>query len=263
LGSLDNKIVVITGAAQGMGEATAMLCVKQGAHVVVTDVNVEAGKAVARELGAAAGFKRLDVAKALDWEVVVRETIDAHGRIDGLVNNAGIFFDALIEDTEEDALRHLLDIDLIGPWLGMRAVVPHMKAARRGSIVNISSVEGLVGHCGRTAYTAAKWGLRAMTKSLAMEVGPFGVRVNAVQPGAIDTPMLRTGMAGTPFVTLFPEVAMNRPGRPEEVAAATVFLISDAASYISGADLPVDGAWTCGAYTMNKPVPDPADASGA
>jgi 3alpha(or 20beta)-hydroxysteroid dehydrogenase len=238
-----------------MGEATAMLCAQRGATVIVTDMNVAGGQAVALTLGSAACFKCLDVAKAADWSAAVGEIISAYGRIDGLVNNAGIFFDALIEDTQEHSLRHLLDVDLIGPWLGMKAVVPHMKARRCGSIVNISSIEGLVGHCGRTAYTAAKWGLRAMTKSLAMEVGPFGVRVNSVQPGAIDTPMLRTGMGERSFATLFPEVALNRPGRPEEVAAASAFLLSDDATYVSGADLTVDGAWTCGAYTMNKPVP--------
>jgi 3alpha(or 20beta)-hydroxysteroid dehydrogenase len=260
MGRLSGKVAIVTGAAQGMGETTAELFAAEDATVVVADINVAGGEALARRLGAKARFARLDVADPADWAAVVSTTLREHGRIDGLVNNAGIFFDALIEDTRLDALRHLLDVDLIGPWLGMQAVVPAMKAARRGSIVNISSVEGLTGHCGRTAYTAAKWGLRGMTKSLAMEVGPFGVRVNSIQPGAIDTPMLRTGMAGIPFESLFPEVAMNRPGRPSEVAAASLFLISDDSTYVSGADLTVDGAWTCGAYSMNKPkVPESAD----
>ncbi len=115
-----------------------------------------------------------------------------------------------------------------------------------------------MGHCGCTAYTASKWALLAITKSLAKEVGPFGVRVNAVNPGAIDTPMLQRGMAGAPFSDIFPDVAMNRAGNPDEIAAVSLFLVSDDASYVSGADITADGGWTCGAYLRNKPVAEPA-----
>lgn len=253
---VSDKVIIVTGAAQGMGEATSRLLVAEGAHVIVADVNDSDGRAVAEALGSNATYAHLDVASGEEWKALIASVIDHHGKVDGLVNNAAIFFSALIEDTEEAALRNLLDIDLIGPWLGMKAVVPHMKAARTGSIVNISSVEGLIGHCGRTGYTAAKWGLRAMTKTLAKEVGPFGVRCNSVQPGAIDTPMLRNGLAGTEVTRAFPEIAMNRAGSPDEVAAATLFLLSDDSSYVSGADLTVDGGWTCGAYSFNKPKAD-------
>jgi 3alpha(or 20beta)-hydroxysteroid dehydrogenase len=186
---------------------------------------------------------------------VVENALDRHGRLDGLVNNAAIFINALIEEMDPADFRRLIDIDLYGPWLGMRTVVPHMKTARAGSIVNISSVEGLMGHCGRTGYTSAKWGIRGMTRSLALEVGPYGVRANTVHPGAIDTPMLRIGMAGEPFEKFFPEVSFNRPGQPNEIAAVTSFLLSDEASYVNGAEIVADGGWTCGQYRINKPKP--------
>lgn len=250
---LDGKTVIVTGAAQGMGAATAVRFAAEGAHVVLTDINEAAGIKLADEIGAC--FHRLDVADEDQWRELAEAVIADRGAIDGLVNNAGIYFNSLIEDTDLAALRKLLDIDLVGPWLGMRAVTPHMKQARKGSIVNISSVEGIIGHYGATAYTAAKWGLRGMTKSLAKEVGPFGVRVNTVNPGAIETPLLQAGTWGVPFDTMFPDIAMNRPGRAEEVAAASLFLISDDSTYVSGADLTVDGAWTCGGYLNNKPVP--------
>ena len=255
---LENKVQIMTGAAQGMGEATAERFAAEGAHVYLTDVNAELGQAVAAKLGKRVHFEPLDVTDEANWASLGGKVLAVHDKIDGLINNAGIHFNSLIENTMLADLRKLLDIDMIGPWLGMRAVAPHMKAARRGSIVNISSVEGLTGFCGSTAYSAAKWGLRAMTKSLAKEVGPFGVRVNTVNPGAIDTPMLRHGMGDQPFGSVFPDVALNRPERAEEIATATLFLVSDDSTYVSGADLTVDGGWTCGAYLMDKPFLNPA-----
>jgi 3alpha(or 20beta)-hydroxysteroid dehydrogenase len=250
---LDN-VVIVTGGAQGMGAATAELLIEEGAYVILTDVNGEEGEHVAAQLGNRAQFFKMDVSVEADWASLMDMAIARHGRIDGLVNNAAIFINALIEEMPPADFRRLIDIDLYGPWLGMRAVVPFMKKARSGSIVNISSVEGLMGHCGRTGYTAAKWGLRGMTKSLALETGPFGVRVNSVQPGAINTPMLRNGMAGESFDRFFPEVSMNRPGEPHEIAAITAFLLSDKASYVNGAEITADGGWTCGQYRLNKPV---------
>lgn len=249
---LQGKTVIVTGAAQGIGAASATRFAKEGAYVVLTDVNVDHGERMAEAIGTR--FARLDVAKEDEWSALVQAVLAERGSIDGLVNNAGIYFNALIEDTQPDALRSLLDINLVGPWLGMRAVVPHMKRARRGSIVNISSVEGTIGFCGCTAYTAAKWGLRGMTKTVAKEVGPFGLRVNSVNPGVIDTPILPPGIAGPEFSSFFPNIAMNRPGRPEEVAAVSLFLLSDDSSYVSGADIIIDGGWTCGEYLNNKPA---------
>lgn len=251
---LKAKTVIVTGAAQGMGAATVQRLAKEGAHVILTDINVEGGQKFADSVGAQ--FAPLNVTKEEEWASLVDAIVKDRGGIDGLVNNAGIYFSSLIEDTKVDALRSLLDIDLIGPWLGMRAVVPHMKQARRGSIVNIASVEGKTGFCGGTAYAAAKWGLQGMTKSVAKEVGPFGVRVNSINPGVIETPLLPPGMAGPEFASLFPGVALNRIGQPEEIAAVSLFLLSDDASYISGADITADGGWMCGEYLHNKPESD-------
>jgi len=229
--------------------------VEAGGVAIATDIQRERGERVTEELGDQAEFQTLDVRAEADWDWVVRSVLEKHGRIDGLVNNAAIYIEAVIEDMPTAALREILEVDLVGPWFGMRAVVPHMKAARRGSIVNISSVDGMVGYCGCTAYTAAKWGLRGMTKSLAKEVGPFGVRANIIDPGAIDTPMLREGMADIPFGEIFPDVAMNRAGTGREIADTAIFLLSDSGGYISGADIVVDGGLICGLYQLNKPEP--------
>jgi 3alpha(or 20beta)-hydroxysteroid dehydrogenase len=255
MGRLSNKVTIITGASQGMGEATATLFAAEGASVILADVNAEAGQAVAARLGDAARFVRLDVADEASWATLVAGVLAREQKIDALINNAAIFQHAPIDAASTADFRRLIDIDLLGPWLGMKAVIPHMKAARRGSIVNISSVEGLTGMSGNSAYTAAKWGMRGMSRTVAKEVGPFGVRVNSIHPGAIDTPMLRNGMGDIPFDAIFSIVALGRPGRPEEVANTSLFLVSDDASYISGAEIAVDGAWTCGEYAGPKPVP--------
>jgi 3alpha(or 20beta)-hydroxysteroid dehydrogenase len=249
---LKDKTVIVTGAAQGMGAATATLFAVEGAYVILTDINEKGGKTLAEKIGAT--FAKLDVTDSTSWETLVESIVVTRGSVDGLINNAGIYFNAMIENTEVEAFKNLLDINLVGPWLGMRAVIPAMKRARKGSIVNISSVEGKTGHCGSTAYTAAKWGLQGITKSVAKEAGPFNVRIYAINPGAIDTAMLKRGLAGAPFEPAFPEVAMNRPGQPEEIAAVSLFLISDESSYVTGADITVDGGWTCGDYLWNKPV---------
>ena len=250
---LKDKVVVISGAAQGIGEAIATSFAEDGAQVIVTDINDTGGQALTARLGGSATYYHLDVTEEAEWTSVIGDTIRRFGRVDGLVNNAAVYIDALIEKTPTEDARRLIDIDLVGPWLGMKAVVPHMKAARCGSIVNISSVDGMIGYCGCTAYTAAKWGLRGMTKSVAKELGPFGVRANLLNPGAIDTPIVQAGLEHAPFDALFGEIAMNRLGRADEVAAACAFLISDDSTYVSGADLTIDGALICGVYQLNKP----------
>ncbi|WEK38467.1 MAG: SDR family NAD(P)-dependent oxidoreductase [Candidatus Brevundimonas colombiensis] len=249
-------VVIVTGASQGMGRATAERLCADGAVVILADINEEMGRDVARSLGRTASFSRLDVASAADWATLAETTLKAHGRIDGLVNNAGIYATGRLDETEESVFHQVLDINLLGPWLGIRAVAPSMKAARRGAIVNVSSIAGLMGRAGQGAYVTAKWGLRGLTRTAAKELGPFGVRVNSVHPGAINTKMfadLSRGSKGA-FADRFPEVAMNRVGEPEEVASATTFLLGREAGYISGTELVVDGGWSCGAYSSNKPV---------
>lgn len=260
MGRLEGKMAVVTGGAQGMGLATVKLFAEQGATVVLADILDEKGAAAAAKLGTRVAYHRLDVSSEAGWEQMVASIIKEHGAIDILVNNAAIVFVANIEDTKNDDFHRLLDINLIGPYLGMKAVIPGMKKRRSGSIINISSVSGLTAICANGAYCASKWGLRGLTRCAAMELGPFGVRVNSVHPGAVNTPM--TNPEGKSFDQIntdlkdpFAGVAMSRMAHPEEIAQASLFLASDEASYVSGAELAVDGAWMCGRYLEPKPTP--------
>ncbi|MFZ2948920.1 MAG: glucose 1-dehydrogenase [Desulfuromonadaceae bacterium] len=260
MGKLEGKVAIVTGGVGGMGRATAEVFIQEGAKVVIVDVLDAEGAALATILGDAASYRHLDVSDETSWQDLVRDVVAQHNRIDVLVNNAAIFFSAHIDETNNEAFHRLLDINLIGPYLGMKAVIPFMKVARTGSIVNISSVNGLRGNCGSGAYNASKWGLRGLTKCVAMEVGPFGIRVNSVHPGLIDTPMSNPDRKS--FAELneeqrvkVPGIALSRVGHPEEVSRASLFLASDDSSYISGAELAVDGGWTCGVYLREKPSP--------
>lgn len=256
MGRLDDKVAIITGAARGMGRATAERFVREGAKVILTDVLDDEGSAVAKELGDAASYHHLDISDEIAWKKLVAGISGQFGHVDVLVNNAAIYFYALIEDTKCDAFRRLLDVNLIGPYLGMKAVLPIMKKNRKGSIINISSTDGLRGSCGMGAYNASKWGLRGYTKCIAMEAGPFGIRVNTVHPGTVNTPMLNPAEEPLDEVAKrFPGIALSRIGDPAEIAAVSLFLASDDASYVSGAEIAADGGWTCGVYLVDKPKP--------
>jgi 3alpha(or 20beta)-hydroxysteroid dehydrogenase len=247
---LENKVAIITGAARGQGEATARLFASEGCAVVMTDVLAAEGEAVASAIGERARFVRQDVSSEADWNSVVQTALSAFGKIDILINNAAIAHFGAIEDTSKDDLMRLLSVNVVGQYLGIKAVLPLMKEARRGSIVNISSVDGLRGTTGLSAYDACKWGVRGMSKAIALEAAPFNVRVNTVHPGAIDTPMLNpTGAQDTTPIAQGLGIPFGRVGQSPEVAAASLFLASDDASYISGAELAVDGAWTAGLNT--------------
>lgn len=253
---LQGKIAIVTGAARGQGEATARLFAQQGATVVLTDVLVEQGEAVARDIGASASFFRLDVTDEAGWSALVEQVIARHGRVDVLVNNAAIVFHKEVTDTSKRDLEQMLAINLVGPYLGVKAVVPQMKRQGAGSIVNISSVNGLRGTIGMSAYDASKWGVRGFTKSLALELSPSGIRVNSVHPGAIDTPMLNpNGDLDSSKAAQDYGIVFGRVGKPVEVAQASLFLASDEASYVNGAEIAVDGGWTAGlvvnAATLN------------
>jgi len=244
---LQNKIAIITGAARGQGETTARLFAAEGCTVILTDVLAKEGEAVAASIGDQASFLRHDVSQESDWAAVVDFALGKFGKIDILVNNAAIVHIAAIGDTTTADLQRVLGINVMGPYLGMKAVLPAMSAAGGGSIVNISSVDGLRGSTGLSAYNASKWAVRGMTKSIALEGAAQGVRVNSVHPGAIDTVMLNPdGTADTNQIATAMGIPFGRAGRSEEVAAASLFLASDEASYISGAELAVDGAWTAG-----------------
>lgn len=247
---LRGKVAIVTGAARGQGEATARLFAAEGCAVILTDVLVAEGQAVADAIGESALFLRHDVSDEADWQQAVETALTRFGKIDILINNAAIpLFEPIARTTKQDLLR-LFSVNGVGPFLGIQTVLPHMKAARQGAIVNISSVNGLRGTVGMSAYDMCKWGVRGLTKTAALEAAAYNVRVNSVHPGAIDTPMLNpAGLADTSGIASGLNIPFGRVGQPIEVAAASLFLASDEASYISGAELAVDGAWTAGLGT--------------
>lgn len=242
---LSGKVAIITGAARGQGAAEARLFAELGARVVLTDLLAEEGERVAESIGAAARFVRHDVGNEIDWRAVVDTAVREFGRVDTLVNNAAVCKVVPLAEQDTAGFEQMLRVNLIGAFLGMQAVTEPMKAAGGGSIVNISSQAGVQGLAGYTAYGASKWGLRGMSKVAAIELGPLGIRVNTVYPGMIDTPMIahlavERGLGGHPGAPL------TRVGTPEEVADVVAFLASDASSYITGADLTVDGGASAG-----------------
>jgi len=242
---LEGKIAIVTGAARGQGEATARLFARHGATVILTDVLAE-GHQVAASIGDAARFVNMDVRDEGAWARLVEQVVADHGRIDALVNNAAIVEAGPMEELSVASFERMLGINVIGTWLGARAVAPVMQRNRRGAIVNVSSTSGLRGNANMTTYDASKWGVRGMSKAMAMELAPHNIRVNTVHPGAIDTPMLNPSQRDTREIAAELGLPMARVGLPEEVAHASLFLVSDDAAYISGAELAVDGAWTAG-----------------
>ncbi|WP_235736392.1 SDR family NAD(P)-dependent oxidoreductase [Nocardioides alcanivorans] len=232
--SLTDKVVLITGAARGQGAAEAALFTELGATVVLTDIDGAELETMAATIGATA--HRHDTASRDDWERIVRATVDDHGRIDVLVNNAGIYRTGGITTWPEDDLQRLFGINLLGPVLGMQAVAPVMPEG--SSIVNVASISGVRGHGGALPYSASKWGLRGASRSAAREFAPRGIRVNCVCPGSVDTPMIASSTMDLSHLPI------PRRGTSGEVAATVAFLASDASSYTTGADFVVDGGAT-------------------
>ncbi|WP_456697671.1 SDR family NAD(P)-dependent oxidoreductase [Aeromicrobium sp. P5_D10] len=241
---MDGKVALVTGASGGQGEAEARLFAAEGAAVVIADVLVEAGRALADELVAAghrAVFVELDVADESRWTEVVEGIERDFGRLDVLVNNAGVSDRRGILDQDEQAFDRVLDINLWGPVVGMQACAPLMGRGGGGSIVNISSIAGLTGY-DAAAYTASKWGLRGVTKSAALELSALGIRVNSVHPGAVLTPMLSN--VAPEIIDNFVRVnADQRAGEPEEIAMTVLHLATDESSYTTGAEIVVDGGF--------------------
>jgi 3alpha(or 20beta)-hydroxysteroid dehydrogenase len=236
------KIAIVTGAARGMGAAHARRLADEGAMVVLTDILSGDGEALAAAIGADAMFLEHDVTQAADWARVVGETESRFGPASILVNNAAIGPSwRPIEDVTEQEFRRVIDIDQLSVFLGMRAVIPGMKRAGGGSIINISSVSGLVGTANAVAYAAAKFAVRGMTKAAALELAPHGIRVNSVHPGLVSTPMVDPAAAEAALSV----IPMGRPGEPDEVSALVALLASDETRYTTGAEFAVDGGFSC------------------
>ena len=254
MGRLAGKTAIVTGGARSMGAATARLFVAEGAQVVIADVLDAEGRALAEELGKAAYFQHLDVSDEAAWAAAVAEAVARFGGVDVLVNNAGILKFAALLDTPLADFKRVLEVNLVGCFLGMRTVAPVMIARGSGSIVNISSIDGMKGANSIGSYAASKWGVRGITKVAALEFGHRGVRVNSVHPGGVDTPMGNpNGVGEAELNKLYTSVPLQRVGKPIEVARASLFLASDDASYINGAELAVDGGWTAGHYYHGFP----------
>lgn len=259
---LEGKVAIITGAARGTGEQTARLFVQEGAKVVIADVLEEEGKAVASELGAAAGFCRLDVTDEDSWTKTVEATLEQFGKPNILVNNAGLLhMQALVETSAADVER-LWRVNALGPFLGTKAVASSMRAAGGGSIVNVASVDGLTVKNGLAAYAPTKWALRGLTRVAAIELGQMGIRVNVVCPEAGGPGMRREfvpeNMDPMDTIAFTHGVIPHNRTRPgieiiRDIARMILFLASDESLSCTGADYPVDAGWTAGRRLKYQP----------
>jgi 3alpha(or 20beta)-hydroxysteroid dehydrogenase len=250
LGRLNGKVALVTGAAQGIGEAIARKFAEHGATVVVADIQHERGQQVAGSIGRNAGFQPLDVCDPESWSAAIETVVQQHGGLDVLVNNAGNGCGGPIEHQDVAQHRAIVDLNLNGVWLGVRAAVPAMTERGGGSIVNISSIDGLAGIAGLSTYVATKFAVTGMTKALALELGDRGIRVNSVHPGIVDTTQDR-GMAPAHMARLQRAIArqpIQRMARAEEIANAVLFFASDESSYCTGSQLLVDGGHLAGPY---------------
>lgn len=246
MGRLSGKVAIITGAALGMGAAEAKLFAQEGAKVVGTDIKDDELQQVIREIsesgGEAIGFKH-NVASEEEWKQIVQETVNRFGKVDILVNNAGISSTKTIANIEMSEWNRVMDINLSGCVLGMKYVFPEMQKVGAGSVINISSIGGIVGMAGSSPYTAAKGALRALSKSAAVEYAKQNIRVNSVHPGIIVTPMTEPSMKDAmPYYKTFTQLPYF--GKPEDVAYGVLFLASDESRFMTGSELVIDGGWT-------------------
>ncbi|TJY43902.1 glucose 1-dehydrogenase [Cohnella pontilimi] len=241
MGRLDGKVAIITGGARGMGAAHVRRFIREGAKVVFTDVLVDEGQALATELGGNAKFMKHDVTSASDWDRIVAEAEAAFGPVDVLVNNAGIAPSKPFEETTEEEYRKVIDVNQVSVFLGMKAVLPSMRKTKNGSIVNISSLAGLIAGRNQVAYVASKFAVRGMTKAAALEFGEYGIRVNSVHPGIIATPMTMNDETRAMLSEISKTIPLGRVAAPEEVTNLVLYLASDESSYSTGSEFVIDG----------------------
>ena len=245
---LDGKVVIVTGGARGMGAACCTRFIDAGARVLIGDVLAEEGRALARELGGGARFVTLDVTSERAWEAAIAEARELGGGVDVLINNAGVLRRTPLDRGSAQIYSDVIAVNQLGVFLGIHAVLEPMRARNGGSIVNMSSIDGIVGMPAMAAYVASKWAVRGMTKTAAVELGPLGIRCNSVHPGYIDTPMLRGDgrLEQSVADALARAVPAGRLGTPEEVADVCLFLASPASRYCNGAEIVVDGGLIAG-----------------
>ena len=250
---LDGKIALVTGGASGIGAETSRLFAREGAKVAITDLNDDGGRAVAAEIGDAAFYARLDTRNEAEWQTVVEQSVDTYGRLDILVNAAGVpgrrtdGGSTRIDEQELEDWNRVMDVNSTGIFLGMKTVIPEMRKAGGGSIVNISSIYGLVGSPNSAAYHASKGAVRLATKSAALQYAAENIRVNSVHPGIVTTGMNRE-INEDPVLSV-PRLAatpMGRFGQPIDIANGCLFLASDESGWMTGAELVIDGGYTVG-----------------
>lgn len=235
MGRVEDKVVLISGGARNIGGTSARKLVAEGARVVIGDLLDEEGQALAEELGAAARYVHLDVTSEEEWQAAVEFTVAEFGKLNVLFNNAGIFNGGQLQRYKAEQWQQMLDVNLTGAFFGAKASADAIIAAGGGSIINTSSIEGLRGTPWAHGYVASKWGLTGLTKSLAMELAPHGIRVNSIHPGRISTP------ATDQMPENLIPIPLGRPGLPDEVATFVVFLASDESSFSTGSEFVVDG----------------------
>lgn len=248
MGKLDNKVAIITGAGMGMGQSEALLFAQEGATVIATDINVEAGEKVVQEIlknGGKAKFLKLDVSDENNWKSVIDETVKAYNKVDVLVNNAGILVFKTLEETTSEEWDRVFKVNAKGVFFGCKYVAPAMRKAGGGSIINISSIYGLIGAPSAAAYESSKGAVRLLTKAAAVDYAKDNIRVNSVHPGLIDTPMT-ADILKDPTLTkaVLSTTLLARPAKAIEVAKPVLFLASDDSSYMTGSELVVDGGYT-------------------
>lgn len=242
---LSGKVALISGGASGIGAAHAEVFAAEGAQVVIGDLQEQLGRSVAEKIqnsGGQAEFLHLDVTVEEAWKNAVQKTVGMYGKLTTLINNAGVYWPAGIEAEERDKWDKMLAVNQTGVWLGMKTAMPALRDSGNSSVVNISSLYGLIGSPGSIAYHASKGAVRLMSKAAALEYARQGIRVNSIHPGQIDTPIL-AGLTPEQDAQIKEATPMGRIGRPEEIAYGSLYLCSDEASFTTGIELVIDGGW--------------------